>query len=75
MSFISFGNQTPFTTTGITLNLEETASLKNSLCVKKSEEKIENLHFWGKILGIQKDYYISIGWHEGEWFTRKLFYS
>ena len=74
MATFSFDDMAPFTLTGSTLNIEEKATLSTSLAIKKQEGKFDHATFWGKINGIQKDYYIAQAWMEGEIFKRKYFY-
>lgn len=74
MSFLSFDDLSPYTLAGFTLNIEEKTALQSSMAVKRAEEKFDHIAFWGKIVGINKDYYIAQAWREGEWFTKKSFY-
>jgi radial spoke head protein 9 len=74
MSFLSFEHLAPFSLAGFTLNIEERTALQASLVIKKSEEKFDHVSFWGKINGVQKDYYIAQAWQEGDWFNKKNFY-
>lgn len=48
---------------GFTLNVEERAALQSSLLLLKRNGKFNRLVFWGKILGLQKDYLIVQGYH------------
>lgn len=75
MSFVKLDDIAPFSLVGITLNTEEKTVFSASLAIKKQEEKFDHVYFWGKILGVQKDYYIAQAFHEGEWFKRKYFYT
>lgn len=74
MSFLSFDQLAPFSLAGFTLNTEERTALQASLAVKKAEEKFDHVSFWGKILGVQKDYYVAQAWTDGAWFKKKNFY-
>jgi len=74
MSYLAFDDLAPFTLTGFTLNIEERTALQSSLAIKRAEEKFDHAVFWGKIGGVNKDYYISQAWKEGEWFNKKSFY-
>ncbi|KAI8801003.1 hypothetical protein BJ742DRAFT_716394 [Cladochytrium replicatum] len=60
---------------GFTLNEEEKTVLKSSMEIKLVEEKLKDMALWGKILGIQKDYYIAQGWQGDDMFQRKYYYS
>ena len=44
---------------GICLSLEERMKLLTTLDQLKSDIKCDEMQFWGKILGAEKDYYIS----------------
>ncbi|KAJ3386335.1 Radial spoke head protein 9 [Lobulomyces angularis] len=66
MSYLQFNDLAPFSLAGFTFNDEEKAALQSSLLVKKTEEKFDYITFWGKILGVNKDYYISQAWNDGE---------
>ncbi|KAJ3409980.1 hypothetical protein CcCBS67573_g00358 [Chytriomyces confervae] len=63
-----------FSLAGVTLNAQERAVMQTSLRVKAEAEKLEHLSFWGKILGIQKDYMIAQA-SGSNLFDRKFFYS
>ena len=74
MSFASLEDINYFSLAGFTLNVEEKTVLNSSIAAKKAEEKLSNIFLWGKILAIQRDYYIaqSTG---ADFFARKYFYS
>jgi radial spoke head protein 9 len=74
MSFASIEDLSYFTLAGFTLNIEEKSVLSSSMAAKKAEEKLSNIFFWGKILGIQHDYLIAQSTRENL-FQRKYFYS
>lgn len=44
---------------GTTLNIDERLNLKLALAQLSSELKLEQVFFWGKILGTVKDYYVA----------------
>jgi hypothetical protein len=73
MSFASLEDLTYFSLAGFTLNQEEKAVLASSLQVKKDQEKLATISFWGKIQGLQKDYLIAQATGE-TLFDRKYFY-
>lgn len=45
---------------GFTLNLEEKACLEASLPLLKNSQVFQAVQFWGKILGVQRDYYVAV---------------
>jgi len=59
---------------GFTINYEDRAGLNSSLRILKDAEKYENASLWGRILGVQKDYFIAQCWND-DIFGRKYFYS
>ncbi|KAJ1562537.1 Radial spoke head protein 9 [Nowakowskiella sp. JEL0078] len=76
MSNFDFQDLPNFTLGGITLNHEERTVIKSALDVKCQDEKLAKLCLWGKIYGVNKDYYVAQGFADHEtWFTRKYFYS
>lgn len=48
-----------YAASGATLNVEERAALSISLPLLKEAQKSDEVGFWGKIQGVQKDYYIA----------------
>ncbi len=74
MSFASFDDTSYFSLAGFTLNIEEKTVLQTSLQAKKNQEKLSFIAFWGKLLGIQKDYFIAQSVGDGI-FDRKYYYS
>lgn len=46
---------------GVTLSTEERMQLEYALSTLQSSMNFESLHFWGKIEGIETDYYIAVG--------------
>ncbi|KAI8909614.1 hypothetical protein EDD86DRAFT_205869 [Gorgonomyces haynaldii] len=74
MSFVEIDDIAQFSVAGFTLNTEEKAALKNSLVLKKDQEKLSHLSFWGKIQGVQRDYYLAQSWDKSL-FERKYYYS
>ena len=73
MSFASLEDLTYFSLAGFTLNQEEKAVLASSLQVKKDQEKLATISFWGKIQGLQRDYLIAQSTGDSL-FDRKYFY-
>ena len=63
-----------FNLAGFSLSTEESTVLKNSLLIKKDQEKLVNITLWGKITGIQKDYFIAQARQEAL-FSYKYYYS
>jgi len=62
---------------GVTLNIDERLNLKLSLAQLSSELKLEQVFFWGKIIGTVKDYYIAYSLdytHKTHGFPTKHFY-
>ena len=74
MSFFKVDDISHFSVAGFTLNNEEKTTLKASLVLKKDQEKLSNLYVWGKILGIQKDYFLAQT-HHSDFFSRKYYYT
>jgi radial spoke head protein 9 len=75
MSFFNLDDLHNFSLSGHTLNPEERTLIRSTLLVKKQEEKLSELYFWGKIFGVNKDYYIAQGITDtADLFTRKYFY-
>ncbi|TPX72958.1 hypothetical protein SpCBS45565_g00164 [Spizellomyces sp. 'palustris'] len=74
MSFINLDDLPYLTLAGFTLNTEEKAAIQSSLQVKKEQEKLEDIWLWGKILGVQRDYFIAQATKDNL-FSRKFYYS
>ncbi|KAJ3312710.1 Radial spoke head protein 9 [Blyttiomyces sp. JEL0837] len=74
MSFLDLNDLSAFTLAGFTLNTEERAIINTSLRLKAEAEKLEYLYLWGKILALQKDYWIAQAPGDNL-FARKYFYS
>ncbi|KAI8925221.1 hypothetical protein BC831DRAFT_550786 [Entophlyctis helioformis] len=74
MSFLSSDDLPLFTLAGFALNVEERATLFSSLLIKKDQEKLTNLYLWGKILGIQQDYFLAQS-VDTNLFQRKYYYT
>ncbi|EGF81050.1 hypothetical protein BATDEDRAFT_24691 [Batrachochytrium dendrobatidis JAM81] len=74
MSFMESQDAAMFNLAGFTLNIEERASLFNSLVIKKEQEKLPNIYLWGKVLGIQQDYLLAQSVSESL-FDRKYYYT
>ena len=74
MAFYSLDTVDTFNLAGFTLNTEEQAILRNSLIIKKDQEHFQNISLWGKLLGVQQDYFIA-GAFNDDLFKRKYFYT
>ncbi len=74
MTVANLDDLAPFTAAGITFNIEQRTALRNAIAIKKHEEKLDQVYFWGKINAVNKDYYILQGWMGEEYFKRKYFY-
>lgn len=59
---------------GSVLNLEERTALQTSLVILKKNYKFQRVLFWGKILGLQQDYFVAQGRGEDEMRDRKSLY-
>ena len=62
--------------TGITLSIPERLKLETALDQLRQDTKCEEVYFWGKILGIEKDYYIALAiyFKDHKYFPSKRFY-
>lgn len=49
--------------------------LKHSLCVLQQQNKCTNIYFWGRIDGLENDYYIAFGYIDDCLAKRCYFYS
>lgn len=58
---------------GNIISTEESIILHNSLLILQNENHFKQVFFWGKIYGIEKDYYIAYG-YERDILTGKVFY-
>ncbi|TPX30440.1 hypothetical protein SmJEL517_g05994 [Synchytrium microbalum] len=74
MSFLNFDDIHYFSLAGFTLNAEERAALSSSLVLLRQHERLSSTSLWGKVLGIQKDYFVAQGITD-DLFARKYFYS
>jgi radial spoke head protein 9 len=74
MAFYSLDNIETFNLAGFTLNTEEQTILRNSLIIKKDQEQFKNISLWGKLLGVQQDYFIA-GAFNDDLFKKKYFYT
>ncbi|TNN61569.1 Radial spoke head protein 9 [Liparis tanakae] len=61
--------------TGSTLSVEQRAALQTSLVMLKKNYKFHRVLFWGKILGLNSDYFIAQGRGEDEMQDKKNLYS
>lgn len=60
---------------GHVLNCQELTGVQAGLTMLKSKEKYSSIYFWGKIFGLNADYYISYGIKAPEFeFPAKAFY-
>ncbi|KAK9533413.1 hypothetical protein VZT92_008532 [Zoarces viviparus] len=59
---------------GIILSVEQRAALQTSLVLLKKNYKFHRVLFWGKILGIKRDYFIAQGRGENEMQDKKNLY-
>ncbi|KAK9517591.1 hypothetical protein VZT92_022950 [Zoarces viviparus] len=60
---------------GITLSVEQRVALQTAMVLLKKNYKFHRVLFWGKILGIKKDYFIAQGRGEDEMQGKKYLYS
>ncbi|KAJ3036627.1 Radial spoke head protein 9 [Rhizophlyctis rosea] len=74
MSYLNLDDASYFTLAGFTLNVEERAAVAASLQLKKEQEKLETIALWGKVLGIQRDYFVAQAPGNNP-FARKYYYS
>uniref|UniRef100_A0A0A9YFS0 Radial spoke head protein 9 homolog n=1 Tax=Lygus hesperus TaxID=30085 RepID=A0A0A9YFS0_LYGHE len=49
---------------GNTLNIEKNSLLQSSLTVLLNDNHFGKVYFWGKIFGLDADYYIAFGYHK-----------
>jgi radial spoke head protein 9 len=59
---------------GIVFSPEQRASLQTSLILLKDQYKFKTIHFWGKILGVNDDYFIIQGRQKNELKDRQFLY-
>ncbi|XP_062503078.1 radial spoke head protein 9 homolog [Corticium candelabrum] len=60
---------------GVILSTEQKASLKNSLLLLKNREKFRRVELWGRIVGIQGEYFIAQGFGVEQLMEKKYHYS
>ncbi|XP_063240912.1 radial spoke head protein 9 homolog [Bacillus rossius redtenbacheri] len=60
---------------GNTISNEYSVILKNSLVLLQNENKLLNVYFWGKIFGLQRDYFVSFGYEHDALIGLKYYYS
>ncbi|XP_070705215.1 radial spoke head protein 9 homolog [Pempheris klunzingeri] len=60
---------------GCTLNVEQRTALQTSLVILKKNYKFHRVLFWGKIVGLKEDYFITQGRGEDEMKDKKNLYS
>lgn len=51
------------TLNGHVMSAQEKASLQSSLVLLKKQQKVQQVNYWGKILGIKNDYYVAQGYN------------
>lgn len=51
------------------------ALIKHSLIILQTESKLKNIYFWGRLNGIENDYYIAFGYTQNILNNRRYFYS
>ena len=60
---------------GVCISIEERIKLETLLDQLKSEIKCDEILFWGKIIGVEKDYYIAVAYYfKNSQFPKKIFY-
>lgn len=61
---------------GQTLNIEERMRLELALLKITENYKFDNIYFWGRIEGVERDYYIALGiQYKGQYnFPKKQFF-
>ena len=59
---------------GVILSTEQKASLKNSLLLLKNREKFRRVELWGRIVGIQGEYFIAQGFGVEQLMEKKYHY-
>ena len=59
---------------GVVLSNELKTILNNSLVLLKNDEKLENVHFFGKIKGMTKNYLIVKGFGRDYLGTKRFYY-
>lgn len=51
------------------------ALIKHSLIILQTENKLKSIYFWGRLNGIENDYYIAFGYTQSILSDRRYFYS
>jgi radial spoke head protein 9 len=74
MAFIDISDLSHFSLAGFSLNTEEKTVITTSLRIKAEEEKLTSVSLWGKINGVQRDYFIAQAPVQDNAFARKFFY-
>lgn len=59
---------------GVILSTEQKASLQTSLLLLKNREKFHRVEMWGKITGIQGEYFVAQGIGNDQLSDRKCHY-
>jgi len=60
---------------GVILSPEQKASLQTSLVIQLNNQKFSRVQYWGKIIGIQADYFIAQGFISDHHAEKKCLYS
>ena len=60
---------------GYKLTHEQAALIENSLIILQSENKFRDIFFWGRIDGVDADYYLAFGCTKDLIKDRRFFYS
>lgn len=60
---------------GHCLSPQESLLIENSLIILQDEQKFDEIYFWGKIIGLEADYYIAFGYKKDCLKFRRFFYS
>lgn len=60
--------------TGSVLNDEKRMILTNSLILLQNENQFTKIYLWGKILGLESDYFIAYGFKKSVLFGRVFYY-
>ena len=59
---------------GIVFSPEQRTSLQTALVILKEQYQFATVHFWGKILGTSKDYFLVQGRQKNEMENRQFLY-
>lgn len=70
-----FDNLNILQSINVSLSPDESIRLQHSLIILQSKNKFEAIRFWGKINGLEQDYYITFGFRKDCFKNVKYFYS